>query len=103
MVVMGAERLATAPDTPTTADLGIDADFATVRGFAVKEGTPDAVVEQIRAAMMEGMKSPEYLEFLESQGLDESSVADAEVWGAQMDTSVARMREALVELGYIDG
>lgn len=103
MVVMGSERLATAPDTPTTADLGIDADFATVRGFAVKEGTPDAVVEQIRAAMMEGMKSPEYLEFLESQGLDESSVADAEVWGAQMDTSVARMREALVELGYIDG
>ncbi|MFS4438173.1 Bug family tripartite tricarboxylate transporter substrate binding protein [Paracoccaceae bacterium GXU_MW_L88] len=102
IVVMGSERLATAPDTPTTADLGIDADFATVRGFAVKEGTPDEVVTALREAMMEGMQSPEYIEFLESQGLEAGSVADADVWGEQMNNSVKQMREALVELGYVE-
>jgi putative tricarboxylic transport membrane protein len=103
MVVMGEDRLATAPDTPTTADLGIDADYSTVRGFAVKEGTPPEVVEQLRAAFTEGMQSEEYVQFLESQGLDENSLADAEVWGEQMDNQVNRMREALIELGYISG
>lgn len=103
MVVMGDERLATAPDTPTTSDLGIDANFATVRGFAVKEGTPDEVVATLRDAMMEGMQSDEYVEFLGTQGLEPSSVAGAEVWGEQMDNSVNKMREALIELGYIEG
>ena len=101
VVVMGETRLSTAPDTPTTAELGIDADFATVRGFAVREGTPDDVVETLRATLMEGMQTPEFTAFLESQGLDASSVADAEVWGAQMDESVAQMHAALLELGYI--
>lgn len=101
MVVMGSARLATAPDTPTTTDLGIDADFATVRGFAVKEGTPDDVVEALRAAFVEGMNGQEYLDFLGTQGLDASSVAGAEEWGAQMDRSVSQMRSALLELGYI--
>ncbi len=103
IVVMGEERLATAPDTPTTADLGIDASFATVRGFAVREGTPEDIVSTLRDALTEGMNSDQYLEFLETQGLEASSVAGAEVWGEQMDQSVSRMREALVELGYVDG
>lgn len=101
MVVMGATRLATAPDTPTTADLGIDADFATVRGFAVKAGTPDAIVEKLRASFVAGMESKDYLTFLDTQGLDGTSVVGANEWGTQMNRSVAQMRKALLELGYI--
>ncbi|OCX66941.1 transporter [Thioclava sp. SK-1] len=102
-IVTGSERLATAPDTPTTADLGIDADFATVRGFAVREGTPADIVAKLEAALMEGMQSPEYLEFLQSQGLEGNSVAGAKDWGRQMDQSVRQMQEALITLGYVQG
>ncbi|QDY71180.1 Bug family tripartite tricarboxylate transporter substrate binding protein [Qingshengfaniella alkalisoli] len=97
MVVMGTDRLATAPETPTTAD------FATVRGFAVKAGTPDDIVEALRAAIVEGMESDAYVEFLATQGLEPNSVAGADVWGNQMNNSVKQMREALIELGYIKG
>ncbi|MGO4851294.1 Bug family tripartite tricarboxylate transporter substrate binding protein [Phaeovulum sp. W22_SRMD_FR3] len=102
-VVMGIDRLATAPDTPTTKDLGIDADFATVRGFAVREGTPDATVAALQAALLQGLGSPDYIAFLKTQGLEENSVAEPEAWGTQMNTSVRQMRAALVELGYISG
>lgn len=47
------------------------------------------------------MNGQEYLDFLGTQGLDASSVAGAEEWGAQMDRSVSQMRSALLELGYI--
>ncbi|WP_422071229.1 Bug family tripartite tricarboxylate transporter substrate binding protein [Tranquillimonas rosea] len=100
MVVMGSEPVATIPDTPTSDSLGIDADFATSRGFAVAEGTADEVVETLRSAFMEGMQTEEYGEFLTSQGLDDSSIADSEAWGEQMNSLVSRMSSALQELGY---
>lgn len=100
MVVMGEERLATLPDTPTTTDLDIDADYATVRGFVVAEGTPDEVVEALRTSFMEGMQGEQYQKFLEGQGLDESSIADADAWGEQLDAMVSNMSSALEELGY---
>lgn len=102
MVVMGDQRLATLPDTPTTTDLDIDADYATVRGFVVTEGTPDEVVEQLRSAFMEGMQSEQYMKFLEGQGLDESSIAESEAWGEQLDDMVSGMSSALQELGYTE-
>lgn len=100
MIVMGTEPLSTIPDTPTTDSLGIDASYATVRGFMVEEGTPDDVVETLRSAFMEGMQSEEYVSFLESQGLEASSVADAETWGEQTNSYVSRMADALSELGF---
>ncbi|RKR03496.1 tripartite-type tricarboxylate transporter receptor subunit TctC [Kushneria sinocarnis] len=103
MVVMADTPLSEAPDVATTDELGIDADYATVRGFAVKEGTPPEVVEKLRSALMEGMQDERFGKFLSStMGLDpQESVAGHETWGEQMDSSVARMHQALTELGYI--
>ncbi|REC93836.1 Bug family tripartite tricarboxylate transporter substrate binding protein [Kushneria indalinina] len=103
MVVMSDEPLAEAPDVATTEQLGIDANYSTVRGFAVREGTPDAVVDKLRAVMMEGMQGEAFGKFLtNTMGLDpKTSVAGADAWGEQMDSSVARMNQALIELGYI--
>ena len=102
MVVMGEEPIATIPDVPTTEELGIDANFTTARGFAVKQGTPDEVVQKLRDALMEGMQGEEYTSFLQSQGLEPSSVVGAEEWGQQMDDMVSRMQGALVDLGYVN-
>ncbi|ARS52588.1 Bug family tripartite tricarboxylate transporter substrate binding protein [Kushneria konosiri] len=103
MVVMSDEPLAEAPDVATTEQLGIDADYSTVRGFAVREGTPDDVVETLRQTLLKGMQGEEFGKFLtNTMGLDpDTSVAGADAWGEQMNSSVARMHEALIELGYI--
>lgn len=104
MIVMAESRLESAPDVATTADLGIDADYSTVRGFAVAEGTPPEVVEKLRTTLMEGMQGEQFGNFLTSaMGLSpETSVADHEVWGEQMNAAVKNMNAALVELGYIE-
>ncbi|WP_445620141.1 Bug family tripartite tricarboxylate transporter substrate binding protein [Kushneria sp. Sum13] len=104
MIVMADTRLASAPDVETTADLGIDADYSTVRGFAVAEGTPPEVVDKLRTTLMEGMQGDQFGNFLTSaMGLSpETSVADYEVWGEQMNAAVKNMNAALVELGYIE-
>lgn len=103
MVVMSDEPLAEAPNATTTEQLGIDADFSTVRGFAVREGTPDEIVEKLQNALMEGMQGEQFGTFLSNtMGLDpETSVIGGSEWGDQMDSSVARMNQALIELGYI--
>ena len=43
-----------------------------------------------------------YQGFLTSVGLDSTSVAGSDVWGAQVETTVKEMESALKELGFIE-
>ena len=47
IVVLAPERMSGLPDVSTAQELGIDANFSTVRGFVVHADTPDAVAEKI--------------------------------------------------------
>lgn len=100
-VVLADARMAKIPDVPTAKELGIPVSFSTVRGFAVHADTPDAVAEKIEAALIESMNHTVYQGFLDSVGLDSSSVAGSDVWGPQITTTVQEMKAALKELGFI--
>lgn len=102
MVVLAPERMSGLPDVSTAQELGIDANFSTVRGFVVHADTPDAVAEKIEAALMNAMNHTIYQGFLTSVGLDANSVAGSEVWGNQLTSMQADMDAALRELGFIE-
>ncbi|WP_412562527.1 Bug family tripartite tricarboxylate transporter substrate binding protein [Thalassobius sp. MITS945101] len=102
IVVLADRRLAALPEVTTAKELGIDVSFSTVRGFVVHRETPDAVAKQIEAALLNAMNHVVYQAFLTSVGLDASSVAGAEEWGAQIGTITAEMDAALRELGFTE-
>lgn len=101
IVVLADQRMAGLPDVTTAKEMGIDVSFSTVRGFVVHKDTPDAVAEQIETALMKAMNHGVYQGFLESVGLDSTSVVGAEEWGNQITTMVTDMESALNELGFI--
>ena len=102
IVVLAPERLSGLPDVSTALELGIDANFSTVRGFVVHADTPDAVAEKIEASLMNAMGHTVYQGFLTSVGLDANSVAGSDVWGNQLTSMQADMDAALRELGFIE-
>lgn len=101
IVVLAPERMSGLPDVSTAMELGIDANFSTVRGFVVHADTPDEVAAKLEESLLKAMQHTVYQGFLTSVGLDASSVADSEVWGNQLTSMQADMDAALRELGFI--
>lgn len=101
-VVLADERMAALPDVPTAKEMGIPVSFSTVRGFAVHADTPPEVAEKIETALLNAMNHSVYQAFLDSAGLDSTSVAGSDVWGPQLETTVNEMNAALTELGFIE-
>ncbi len=102
IVVLANERMAGLPDVSTAKEMGIDVSFSTVRGFVVHKDTPDAVAEKIEDALLKSMNHGVYQGFLESVGLDSTSVVGSAEWGDQITTMVTDMESALKELGFIE-
>jgi tripartite-type tricarboxylate transporter receptor subunit TctC len=102
IVVLAPERMSGLPDVSTAQELGIDANFSTVRGFVVHADTPDDVAAKIEASLMNAMSHSIYQGFLTSVGLDANSVAGSDVWGNQLTSMQADMDAALRELGFIE-
>ena len=101
IVVLADQRMSALSDVSTAKEMGIPVSFSTVRGFVVHKDVPDEVAAKIEAALMKSMNHAVYQGFLTSVGLDKTSVAGSEVWGAQLETMVADMQSALKELGFI--
>lgn len=101
-VVLADQRMAKIADVPTAKELGIPVSFSTVRGFAVHADTPPEIAEKIEAALLKAMNHTVYQAFLDSAGLDSTSVAGSDVWGPQIQTTVNEMNAALKELGFIE-
>jgi len=100
-VVLADERMAKIADVPTAKELGIPVSFSTVRGFAVHKDTPEDVAMKIEEALIESMNHTVYQGFLDSVGLDSTSVVGSDVWGPQIETTVTEMETALKELGFL--
>ena len=101
-VVLADARMAAIGDVPTAKELGIPVSFSTVRGFAVHADTPPAIAEKIEIALLKAMNHTVYQGYLQSIGLDSTSVAGSDVWGPQIQTTVNEMNAALKELGFIE-
>lgn len=101
LVVLADQRMQALPEVSTAQELGIPVSLSTVRGFVVKAGTPPEVVKAIEETLLAAMQQPQYREFLQTLGLDDTSVAGSDVWGAQLQAADGEMRDALKQLGFI--
>ncbi len=71
--VMGAERLAAYPDTPTFKELGSDWSLGTWRGLGMPLGVPEAHRAQLAEAVRHVVQSEAYLEFMQRAGFNPAS------------------------------
>ena len=101
LAVMSEERVRRIEDVPTTVELGYDVVFSTVRGYLVLSGTPEDRIQILEQAMLEGMRQPAYLDYLEGSGLEPGSVAGREEWDSQVLRLYTDARNAMIGLGII--
>ncbi|MEO1020668.1 MAG: tripartite tricarboxylate transporter substrate-binding protein, partial [Pseudomonadota bacterium] len=84
LAVLVPKRSDATPDVPTGHEVGIPLDLATIRGMGVLKGTPEAVIDQLEAALLESMNSGGYQQYLEGAGQTEASIAGREAWTDQI-------------------
>lgn len=103
VIVNADERFIVYPDTPTARELGVNSSFSVMRGFAIKRGAPDAVVERLKAAVAQALASDPYRGFLAQNDLDyETNVGSAEAFEREFKGLVTDMGAAMKALGYIE-
>ncbi len=102
LAVMNEKRLSDYPDVPTTFELGYPVKTSTTRGYAVKAGTPEPIIQKLSDALTEAMKEKTFANYLRSSGLSpDDSVAGWKVWDKQLKDEYATAKAAMLELGLI--
>jgi putative tricarboxylic transport membrane protein len=95
VMVLASQRLKVLPDVPTAKELGIDAEYSTVRGFVTLKGTPEDRLKVLEDNLVKSMKGQMYSTYIETSGQAPDSVAPRAAWQAQLD---AMYKEAEAEL-----
>lgn len=101
LAVMAEHRMSALPEVPTLAENGMDVAFSTVRGYVVLKDTPPERVALLEKAMLQGMESERYREYLSGIGLDSTSVAGSEDWDAQIRRMYKAGETTMTELGLL--
>lgn len=101
MVVLADARMAPIPDAKTAKEMGVDVEFATVRGFVTHAAVPDDRAKKLEDAMLKAMHNSVYQAYLASSGLDNSSVLGADDWGKQMKKLLEDLVPAAKEMGLV--
>ena len=69
ITILTKQRSPVLPNVPTAIEQGFNVEAYTWNGFFLPKGTPDAIVQKLRNATVEAMKTPAVREKLESAGL----------------------------------
>ena len=95
VMVLASQRLKVLPNVPTAKELGIDAEYSTVRGFVTLKGTPDDRLKTLEDGLLKSMQGQMYATYIQTSGQAEDSVVGRAQWQAQLD---AMYKEAEAEL-----
>ena len=69
IAILTKQRSPVLPNVPTAIEQGFNVEAYTWNAFFLPKGTPDAIVQKLRNATVEAMKTPAVREKLESAGL----------------------------------
>ena len=69
MVVMADQRNAAYPDVTCSKELGIESTLGYYRVFTALEGTPQAAIDSLEAAVARAAQNPEWIEWLAVNGM----------------------------------
>ncbi len=101
MVVLASARMGPIPDAKTAKEMGVDVEFATVRGFVTHAGVDDAKAAKLTGGLLKAMDHSIYQAYLEASGLDRTSVLGADEWGGQMKQLLSDLVPAAKEMGLV--
>jgi putative tricarboxylic transport membrane protein len=102
IAVLDEVRLEQLPDIPTSFEKGHEVKVTTTRGYGVRADTPPELIAVLEEAMLEGMQTPEFQEYLKNSGVDpERSIGGSEEWDAQLKEEYATSKEVMERLGLV--
>jgi putative tricarboxylic transport membrane protein len=101
LAVLSDKRLGALPDVPTGAEVGVPVNVVSVRGIGVLKGTPEDRIDMLENALLEGMKTEDYIHYLEGSGQTTDSIAGREEWTAQIKEMYANYQEVGEELKLV--
>jgi putative tricarboxylic transport membrane protein len=100
IAIMDEERIEDLPDVPTTFEKGHEVKVTTTRGYVVRADTPPERIKVLEEALLAGMRTPEFEEYLRNSGLDPAdSVGGSAEWDAQLKEEYAESKEVIDRLG----
>ena len=99
----GAERVAAFPDVPTFREIGFpEAEYYIWAGLFAPQGTPQPVVDRLRAAMREVMADPKVVQIFAGVG-SPPAYLDAPEFAAFVATDSERLIKAVRAIGKVGG
>jgi tripartite-type tricarboxylate transporter receptor subunit TctC len=97
----GAARLATLPDVPTLKESGYDAEYAQWSGLFVPAGTPEPVVQRLRAAARAAAKDPKVKDVILNAG-SPILYQDTPDFERYVAADAKRMAEVVKKMGKVE-
>jgi putative tricarboxylic transport membrane protein len=99
IMVLARQRMKVLPNVPTAKEVGIDAEYSTVRGFVTLKGVPDDRLKILEDGLMKSMQGQMYTTYIETSGQAPDSVAPRAAWQAQLDAMYKEADNELKALG----
>ena len=100
IAVLDEEPIEQLPGVPTSFEKGHEVKVTTTRGYGVRADTPPERVKVLEEALLEGMQTEQFQQYLRNSGLNpETSIAGAEEWDRQLKEEYAQSKEVMDRLG----
>jgi len=97
LAVISAKRLKSAPNIPTTKELGINAEYYGWVGILVPVKTPKPIVDKLRDVMKRAVESKAFVDVIEQAG-DEVYFLNGEELAKYMETESAQIAKLYAEM-----
>lgn len=101
LLTLAPKRLGPLPDVPCSKDLGIDANYSTVRGFVTLKGVPEENLKVLEEGLLKAMQGQMYTTYIQTSGQSPDSVVGRKEWQAQLDAFNTEGTEALKSIGLM--
>ncbi|MCB2174022.1 tripartite tricarboxylate transporter substrate binding protein [bacterium] len=102
ILIFNETRLDKLPDVPCSVEIGIDITSGRWRGLAVKQGTPQPIVDYLASVLKKAYESPKFSEYQAISLLDQRpGWKDPAEFGRFWDEEYQAYKDILTQLGYV--
>ncbi|MBI3370479.1 MAG: tripartite tricarboxylate transporter substrate binding protein, partial [Betaproteobacteria bacterium] len=102
LACFGAQRAASAPDIPTLKQLGYDVEFSLWVGLFAPKGTPEAILNRLRADAKTAVANDLFRNAIRNIG-DEVAYLDGPEFARFWDADAKRVEAAVKSIGKVPG
>jgi tripartite-type tricarboxylate transporter receptor subunit TctC len=102
LACFGAERAASAPEVPTLKELGYDVEFSLWVGLFAPKGTPEAIVNRVRAEAKKAVATDQFRNAIHNIG-DEVAYLDRPDFARFWDADTKLVIDAVRQIGKVEG